>query len=70
MPTPEEHEAMIQPLGWPELQALWERIKIRDTPGWGRRKGKALPFDYNAGQFEADLARQALAAGCDHADDG
>jgi hypothetical protein len=30
---------------------------------WCRRKGKALPFEYTAGQFEADWARQALAAG-------
>ena len=41
MPTREEFEAMIQPLGWPELMALWERIKI-GTPGWGG--GKAFEY--------------------------
>jgi hypothetical protein len=42
MPTRVEHEGMVQPLGWPELQALWERIKIRDTPGWDG--GKAFEY--------------------------
>jgi hypothetical protein len=42
MPTSEEYEAMIQPLGWEELGTLWERIKIRDTPGWGG--GKAFEY--------------------------
>jgi hypothetical protein len=38
MPTREDYVAKIQPLGWPELGALWEKIKIRDTPGWGGGK--------------------------------
>jgi hypothetical protein len=42
MATREEYEAMIQPLGWPELLALWERIKNRDTPEWDG--GKAFEY--------------------------
>jgi len=42
MPTREEYEAKIEPFGWPELRALWERIKIRDTPGWDA--GKAFEY--------------------------
>jgi hypothetical protein len=42
MPTREEYESMIQPFGWAELRALWDRIKVRDTPGWGG--GKAFEY--------------------------
>jgi hypothetical protein len=42
MPTREEYEAMILPLGLHDLRSLWERIKIRDIPGWGG--GKAFEY--------------------------
>ncbi len=42
MPTREEYEAMIQSLVWPQLMALWEGIKNRDTPGWD--SGKAFEY--------------------------
>jgi Restriction endonuclease len=42
MPNREEYEAMILPLGWHDLRSLWERIKIRDTPGWDG--GKAFEY--------------------------
>lgn len=42
MPTRDEYEAMIQPLGWPELLNLWDRVKERDTPGWDG--GKAFEY--------------------------
>lgn len=42
MPTREEYEAMIQPLGWQELRDLWEQIKDRETPGWDG--GKAFEY--------------------------
>ncbi len=42
MPTREEYEAQIQAMGWPELRALWNRIKVRGTPGWA--PGKAFEY--------------------------
>jgi hypothetical protein len=42
MPTREEYEAQAQAMGWPELRALWNQIKFRDTPGWA--PGKAFEY--------------------------
>jgi hypothetical protein len=42
MPTREDYEAKIQSLDWAGLRDLWERIKIRDTPGWDA--GKAFEY--------------------------
>src|SRR6202008_5001778 len=42
MPTREEYEAQAQGMGWPELRALWNQIKLRDTPDWA--PGKAFEY--------------------------
>ena len=42
MPTREEYQAQAQAMGWPELRALWNQIKIRDTPKWA--PGKAFEY--------------------------
>jgi hypothetical protein len=42
MPTREEYELQARALGWPDLRALWNQIKVRDTPGWA--PGKAFEY--------------------------
>lgn len=42
MPTREEYETKIQALEWPDLLALWDGIKVRDTPEWGA--GRAFEY--------------------------
>jgi len=42
VPTREEYERKILALGWPDLLALWDAVKVRDTPDWGA--GKAFEY--------------------------
>jgi hypothetical protein len=42
MPRQEEYELRARALGWPDLRALWNQIKVRDTPDWA--PGKAFEY--------------------------
>lgn len=42
VPTCEEYETKILALEWPDLLALWDGIKVRDTPEWAA--GKAFEY--------------------------
>jgi hypothetical protein len=43
MPSDDEYESMIDEYrDWSQLADLWEKIKKRDTPGWG--EGKAFEY--------------------------